>query len=162
MIIDAGETATFNVVYRPVEAQRSQAHIRLSVVDNQYEDSTLQLVGEGYVDDITLDNITCIPQSIAPEDQEGNMAEDDVSGRWRWAVEAVLLVMQCDVDWTAQVILNALSTWYVSSLNDEKKIKYRPFSQFLAIDELLLFRYLYFETNICVCIREDKAVHFST
>lgn len=107
MIIDAGETATFNVVYRPVEAQRSQAHIRLSVVDNQYEDSTLQLVGEGYVDDITLDNITCIPQSIAPEDQEGNMAEDDVSGRWRRAVEAVLLVMQCDVDWTAQVILNA-------------------------------------------------------
>ena len=41
----------------------------------------MQLVGEGYMDDITLDNITSTPQSLAPEDQEGNMAEDDVSGR---------------------------------------------------------------------------------
>ena len=92
VIIGAGETASFNVIYRPVEAQRSQAHLRLSVVDNQYEDSTLQLVGEGYVDDITLDNITSIPQNIPPENQEGNMAEDDVSGRWPWAAGAVLLV----------------------------------------------------------------------
>ena len=77
-----------------MEAQRSQAHLRLSVVDNQYEDSTLQLVGEGYVDDITLDNITSIPQNIPPENQEGNMAEDDVSGRWPWAAGAVLLVCE--------------------------------------------------------------------
>ncbi|XP_070194710.1 hydrocephalus-inducing protein homolog isoform X4 [Littorina saxatilis] len=79
VVINVGETATFNAIYKPSQPQRSQAIIRLSVQDNQYEDSTLQLVGEGYVDDITLDNITSAQQlNITPEDQEGNMAEDDV------------------------------------------------------------------------------------
>jgi hydrocephalus-inducing protein len=56
--------------------------MRLAVVDNPYEDSTLQLVGEGYMDDVTLDNISSSPLlNLAPEDEEGSMAEDDVSGQ---------------------------------------------------------------------------------
>ncbi|KAK7505819.1 hypothetical protein BaRGS_00003090 [Batillaria attramentaria] len=80
VVINVGEAATFDAVYHPTQAQRSQAHVRLSVIDNQYEDSIVQLVGEGYIDEITLDNISSIPQTlVAPEDQEGNMAEDDVA-----------------------------------------------------------------------------------
>lgn len=31
--------------------------VRLSVINNQYEDTVIHLVGEGYEDDVTLDNI---------------------------------------------------------------------------------------------------------
>ena len=145
-----------------MEAQRSQAHLRLSVVDNQYEDSTLQLVGEGYVDDITLDNITFIPQNIPPENQEGNMAEDDVSGRWPWAAGAVLLVCEsgsvvwivCELGsvmwvhgWTdlrhlcissnSCKMFDVLDMCHFSMMKKKKRKKCRPFSQFLAIGEAL-------------------------
>lgn len=72
------ETATFDVTYSPVDAQRSQAHVRLSVVNNQYEDSVIQMVGEGYEDEVTLDNINSIHLPTDPEQEEGNMADDDV------------------------------------------------------------------------------------
>ena len=78
--VSVGETVAFNVLYKPTAVQRSQAHVRVSVIDNQYEDSVVQLVGEGYEDEITLDRINSVEASIDPESEEGNMAEDDVSG----------------------------------------------------------------------------------
>ncbi|XP_025115052.1 hydrocephalus-inducing protein-like isoform X4 [Pomacea canaliculata] len=78
--INMQEVATFTVTFRPTQAQRSVAHIRMSVVDNQYEDSVVQLVGEGYQDDITLDNITSVfKENTLPEDLEGNMADVNVA-----------------------------------------------------------------------------------
>ena len=81
VVIGVGETATFDVFYKPVAAQRSQGHLRLSIIDNQYEDSVIQLVAEGYIDDITLDNIhsVFVPQPVL-EDADGNNADDDVEG----------------------------------------------------------------------------------
>ena len=81
VVIAVGETATFDVIYKPTSAQRSQGHLRLSVINNQYEDSVVQLVGEGYIDDITLDKINSIfvPQPVS-EDSDGNNADDDVEG----------------------------------------------------------------------------------
>ena len=58
-----------------------QANMKLTVINNQYEDSVVQLVGEGYEDDITLDNIHSVLRTIDPEQEEGSMAEDDVSGK---------------------------------------------------------------------------------
>ena len=55
--------------------------MKLTVINNQYEDSVVQLVGEGYEDDITLDNIHSVLRTIDPEQEEGSMAEDDVSGK---------------------------------------------------------------------------------
>ena len=78
--VGVGETVAFNAVFLPQAVQRSQAHIRVSVIDNQYEDSILQLVGEGYEDEISLDKIGCVEVPVDPENQEGNMAEDDVAG----------------------------------------------------------------------------------
>ena len=54
--------------------------MKLTVINNQYEDSVVQLVGEGYEDDITLDNIHSVLRTIDPEQEEGSMAEGDVSG----------------------------------------------------------------------------------
>lgn len=80
VIVGVGETASFTVTYKPSAVQRSQAHIHLMVVDNQYEDSVIQVVGEGYQDDITLDNIHSVDNGTELDFEEGNMAEDDVAG----------------------------------------------------------------------------------
>lgn len=39
------------------------------------------MVGEGYEDEITLDKINSVEVPVDPENEEGNMAEDDVSGK---------------------------------------------------------------------------------
>ena len=57
VIVNVGESASFDCVFCPSKPQRSQGQIRLTVVNNQYEDSVIQMVGEGFEDDITLDNI---------------------------------------------------------------------------------------------------------
>lgn len=79
--VNVGETVAFNVNFCPNAVQRSQAHVRVTVIDNQYEDSVIQLVGEGYEDEISLDKINSVDAPIDPENEEGNMAEDDVSGK---------------------------------------------------------------------------------
>ena len=53
------------------------------MIDNQYEDSIIQLVGEGYEDEISLDRIGCVDVPVDPEKEEGNMADDDVSGGYQ-------------------------------------------------------------------------------
>lgn len=78
--MNVGETVAFKVQFCPTSIQRSQAHVRIAVIDNQYEDSVVQLVGEGYEDEISLDKINSVDVPIDPENEEGNMAEDDVSG----------------------------------------------------------------------------------
>lgn len=61
--------------------------IHLSVINNQYEDTVIHLVGEGYEDDITLDNIhgmmvsTSQEASDSSEIMEGSTVEDLVAGR---------------------------------------------------------------------------------
>lgn len=82
VIVNVGEVAHFDVIFKPSAIQRSQAHVRLTVIDNQYEDSVVQMVGEGYQEEITLDNIHSIEQQIDPEYEEGSMAEDDISGMY--------------------------------------------------------------------------------
>ncbi|XP_041375521.1 hydrocephalus-inducing protein homolog [Gigantopelta aegis] len=79
VVVNVGSCATFDVVFSPNMTQRFQAHVRLSVIDNQYEDSIIQLVGEGYEDDITLDNIHSIISRVDLETEEGSMADDDVA-----------------------------------------------------------------------------------
>ena len=81
VIVNVGEKATFDVLFCPTVPQRSQAQIKLSVIDNQYEDSIIALVGEGYEDDVTLDNIHSVVQTLDPEQEEGSMADDDVPGK---------------------------------------------------------------------------------
>ncbi len=78
IIVKVGETATFDVTFSPNVAQRSIATVNLTVVDNQYEDSVVQMVGEGYHDDVTFDNIHSVLQPTDPEQEEGAMAEDDI------------------------------------------------------------------------------------
>ena len=80
VVVNVGSCATFDVEFGPAVTHRFQAHVRLSVIDNQYEDSIIQLVGEGYEDDITLDNVHGIVSHLDQQSEEGSMADDDVTG----------------------------------------------------------------------------------
>lgn len=59
-IFELGQKLTVDVLFKPRASQNGQRYeglIRLVVVDNQYEDTIVHLIGESYTDDITLDNI---------------------------------------------------------------------------------------------------------
>lgn len=81
IVVNIMETATFEVIYRPSLPQRSQANLKITVVDNQYEDSVVQMIGEGFVDDITLDNIGSVPAIPEVELLNVDMPGDDMPGR---------------------------------------------------------------------------------
>ncbi|KAH0619415.1 hypothetical protein JD844_000028 [Phrynosoma platyrhinos] len=79
LILHNGESAEFDVVFHPNLTQRIEGLIRLSIVDNQYEETNIQMVGEGYQDDVTLDNIHSLVTDIdvfsAEEPLEESTAE---------------------------------------------------------------------------------------
>ncbi|KAM6352746.1 hydrocephalus-inducing protein homolog isoform 6-T13 [Alca torda] len=76
LVLHHGELAEFDVLFKPTLAQRMEGKIRLSVVDNPYEETNIQLVGEGYEDDFTLDNIRGLVADSKEESTEGNLEED--------------------------------------------------------------------------------------
>lgn len=53
----AGQQAEFQVGFHPKVAQKFEACLKLMVKDNQYDQTVVQLGGEGYHDIIILDNI---------------------------------------------------------------------------------------------------------
>nr|XP_012627881.1 hydrocephalus-inducing protein homolog isoform X3 [Microcebus murinus] len=57
LVISPGNTSEIDVLFYPKKIGRMKGSIRLSVVDNPYEETVIYMVGEGYEDDITLDNI---------------------------------------------------------------------------------------------------------
>ncbi|XP_076848184.1 hydrocephalus-inducing protein homolog isoform X3 [Brachyhypopomus gauderio] len=56
--LKARQQAMFKVEFRPERAQSFEAVVQLLVQDNQYEETVVQLVGEGYCDIISLDCIS--------------------------------------------------------------------------------------------------------
>ncbi|CAM5150043.1 unnamed protein product [Eretmochelys imbricata] len=78
LILQNGESAEFDVLFKPSLAQRVEGKIHLSVVDNQYEETCIQMVGEGYQDDITLENIHGLIAESNEENAEGQLEEDRV------------------------------------------------------------------------------------
>ncbi|XP_009881567.1 PREDICTED: hydrocephalus-inducing protein homolog [Charadrius vociferus] len=77
LVLHHGESAEFDVLFKPTLAQRVEGKIHLSVVDNPYEETDVQLVGEGYEDDFTLDNIHgLVADGKEEENTEGNLEED--------------------------------------------------------------------------------------
>ncbi|KAM4722980.1 hydrocephalus-inducing protein homolog [Rhinophrynus dorsalis] len=75
LILHPGDIGEFDVFFHPANPQRYESILRLSVVDNQYEQSYVQLVGEGFQDELTLDNIHSPGETITPE---GPVEEDVV------------------------------------------------------------------------------------
>ncbi|XP_037671838.1 hydrocephalus-inducing protein homolog isoform X3 [Choloepus didactylus] len=67
LIVSPGETAAFDVLFHSQKAGRMMGTIHLSVINNQYEETVIHMVGESYEDDITLDNIHGLVTSASQE-----------------------------------------------------------------------------------------------
>ena len=76
--VPMGQTAEFVVEFTPSVVGRLAGELKLSVVDNPYEESSIKLVGEGYEDDVTIDNIRSLAQ--AEEEVADLEVEEDVPG----------------------------------------------------------------------------------
>ncbi|XP_042653703.1 LOW QUALITY PROTEIN: hydrocephalus-inducing protein homolog [Tyto alba] len=76
LVLHHGEVAEFDVLFKPTLAQRVEGKIHLSVVDNPYEATDIQLVGEGYEDDFTIDNIHGLVANSGEDNTEGDLEED--------------------------------------------------------------------------------------
>ncbi|KAG8437289.1 hypothetical protein GDO86_008117 [Hymenochirus boettgeri] len=74
LILHPGDVAEFDVMFYPTNPQRYDANLILSVVDNQYEQSCVLLVGEGYQEELTIDNIHNPVEAMTPE----GPLEDDI------------------------------------------------------------------------------------
>ena len=57
MGLEVGETKDFLVTFCPVTANKCRGELNVRVQDNQFEILSIQLVGEGYQDDISIENI---------------------------------------------------------------------------------------------------------
>ncbi|KAJ8785780.1 hypothetical protein J1605_006740 [Eschrichtius robustus] len=67
LVVPPGDTAEFDVVFHSQKVGRMAGIIHLSVINNQYEETVIHMVGEGYEDDITLDNIHGLVASSSQE-----------------------------------------------------------------------------------------------
>lgn len=63
------------MLFKPTLAQRVEGKISLSVVNNPFEETNILLVGEGYEDDFTLDNIHGLVAD-SKETTEDSLEED--------------------------------------------------------------------------------------
>lgn len=91
-IFEVGQKIALDILFKPRPNQGSQRYegvLRLVVVDNQYEDTSVQLIGESYTDDITLDNIHGLVmgdeplpiQSATGQQQQQTIVDDDAPGK---------------------------------------------------------------------------------
>ncbi|XP_069882349.1 hydrocephalus-inducing protein homolog isoform X1 [Dipodomys merriami] len=67
LIVAPGDTAEFEVFFHSQKIGRMTGIIHLSVINNQYEETIIHLIGESYEDDITLDNIHGLMTSTSQE-----------------------------------------------------------------------------------------------
>ncbi|XP_068025928.1 hydrocephalus-inducing protein homolog [Melanerpes formicivorus] len=73
LLLQRGQTAEFEVVFKPTLAQRLEGKLHLSVLDNPSE-TTIRLLGEGYEADFTLDNI----QGLVADREEQKLPESSL------------------------------------------------------------------------------------
>uniref|UniRef100_H2XZ27 Hydin adenylate kinase-like domain-containing protein n=1 Tax=Ciona intestinalis TaxID=7719 RepID=H2XZ27_CIOIN len=57
VVLTPGEEARFNVTFTPMMYRVYNGQIKISIVDNLFEEHRIQLYGEGFKDDVTFDNL---------------------------------------------------------------------------------------------------------
>ncbi|XP_059507551.1 hydrocephalus-inducing protein homolog [Stegostoma tigrinum] len=76
--LNSGEEAKFDVSFQPTRAQRLEGALYLTVLNNQFEDTIIRLIGEGFQDDITFDNIHGLRQTSSVESFTNLLEEKDI------------------------------------------------------------------------------------
>ncbi|XP_038663072.1 hydrocephalus-inducing protein homolog [Scyliorhinus canicula] len=76
--LNSGEETTFDVTFQPNMTQHFAGALYLTVFSNQYEDTIIQLIGEGFQDDITFDNIHGLVQTGTIETVSKFLEDKDI------------------------------------------------------------------------------------
>ena len=77
VVIQPGAQVYFTVSCTPKNVQTYQASLQLTVTDNQFEDTLIQLIGEGFMKDIIFENLHSLPGTS--EFDEDVLADEDVA-----------------------------------------------------------------------------------
>ena len=85
VFVNGGDCSVpLNVTFHPTSAERFTADIYISIRHNIYEDSVVQVIGEGYIETITIDDISCSddfdPPLMLPARDDGDEHEEDTPG----------------------------------------------------------------------------------
>jgi len=60
VFVNGGDcSVSLNVTFRPRAAERSMVEVFISIRHNIYEHSIVQLIGEGYIETVTIDDVSC-------------------------------------------------------------------------------------------------------
>ena len=78
----AEEEKEFTVVFLPHVTKKCQGELSLRIVDNQFENLSVQLVGEGYEEEVCIGNI----RGEAVPEEEGKQLPEEVEGRYWSAI----------------------------------------------------------------------------
>lgn len=78
MVIQPNSQVSFTVTCTPKQVQTYQASLQLTVTDNQFEDTLIQMIGEGYMEDVTIENLHSLSSGLADSDEDV-VADEDVS-----------------------------------------------------------------------------------
>jgi hypothetical protein len=81
VIIQPGEQVSFTVTCHPKQIQAYQGSLQMTVTDNQFEDTMIQLIGEGYMEDVIFENLHSLAsnQSSVGDVEEEVVADEDVA-----------------------------------------------------------------------------------
>lgn len=77
VIIQPGTQVHFKVTCTPRHVQTYQASLQLTVTDNQFEDTMIQMIGEGYMEDVVYENLHSMAGFDELDDEV--IADEDVS-----------------------------------------------------------------------------------
>lgn len=67
--MDVGALKNFLVEFTPTCESKIAAELRVTVVNNPFEDNVIQLIGEGYKESVTIDNIHCHDNMMTSQQQ---------------------------------------------------------------------------------------------
>ncbi|XP_039247321.1 hydrocephalus-inducing protein-like [Pipra filicauda] len=79
LLLEHGQSAEFDVFFKPTLAQRLKGKIRVPVSGNSEID--IELVGEDHNDDFTLDNLPGLAEDSQESNAEGNLEDDIIEGK---------------------------------------------------------------------------------
>jgi hydrocephalus-inducing protein len=77
IIIQPQEQINLTVSCLPTKIQTYQASLQVIVVDNHYEETLIQMIGEGYMENVTLENMHSFTNMSTPDDIDENIIGDE-------------------------------------------------------------------------------------
>ncbi|XP_035679087.1 LOW QUALITY PROTEIN: hydrocephalus-inducing protein homolog [Branchiostoma floridae] len=78
VIVENGVQVEFDVLFKPGAVQQYKGTIHLSVMDNQYEETNIQLIGEGYEEEVTIENLPALDAPLAGVTTEALQAQEEI------------------------------------------------------------------------------------